>query len=142
MDDPCTVWRGTPAARSWNKVILLLWWLVVGPAISWKKLQIGRQVKWIGVLVQLEEKAVVITLPDKFIAEMLAEVEQLLLAAAVPTRQAQEACGQGRVGSQCWCFTSSARGTVGRRRIAHSPRWLRAFLLRRKGTLQRSFRTE
>ena len=67
MDDPCTVWRGTPAARSRNKVILLWWWLVVGPAISWKKQQIGRQVKWIGDLVQLEEKAVVITLPDKCI---------------------------------------------------------------------------
>ena len=101
VDDPCTVWRGTPAVRSWNKVILLLWWLVVGPAISWKKLQIGRQVKWIGVQVQLEEKAVVITLPDKFIAELLVEVEQILLAAAVPTGQAQEARGQGRVGSQC-----------------------------------------
>ena len=37
---------------------------VVGPATSWKKLQRGRQAKWIGVLVQLEEKAVVITLPD------------------------------------------------------------------------------
>ena len=92
VDDPCTVWRGTLPVRSWNKVILFLWWLVVVPAVSWKKLQFGWQVKWIGVQVQLEEKAVVITLPDKFIAELL--VEQLLLAAAVPTGRLRKPAGR------------------------------------------------
>ena len=151
VDDPCTVWRGTPAVRSWNKVILLLWWLVVGPAISWKKLQIGRQVKWIGVQVQLEEKAVVITLPDKFIAELLVEVEQILLAAAVPTGRLRKLAGRAEWAasvvpylkamiSPIWKALGDAqRSTVGRRRIAHSLRWLRAFLLRRRGTLQRSY---
>ena len=151
VDDPCTVWRGTPEVRSWNKVILLLWWFVVGPAISWKKLQIGRQVKWIGVQVQLEEKAVAITLPDKFIAELLVEVEQLPLAAAVPTGRLRKLAGRAEwtasvvpylkaMISPIWKALGDAqRGTIGRRRIAHSLRWLRAFLLRRRGTLQRSY---
>ena len=68
-----------------------------------------------------------------------------------PYQQAQEARGQGRVGSQCGtlpqgddiaCLESlgdAQRGTIGRRRIALSLRWLRAILLRRRGTLQRSY---
>ena len=127
-------------------MILLLWWLVVGPAISWEKLQIARQVKWIGVLVQLEEKAVVITLPDKFIAELLVEVEQLLLAAAVPTCKLRKPVGRAEwaasVVPSLKAMISPVWKAVGRRRIAHSLRWLRAFLLRRKETPQRSFHSD
>ena len=150
VDDPVHSMERNACGRSWNKVILLLWLLVVGPAISWKKLQTGRQAKWVGVLVQLEEKAVVITLPDKFIAELLEDDEQLLLAAAVPTgrlrKSADRAEWAASVVPYLWAMISpvwkalgdAQRGTVGRR-IEHSLRWLRASLLRRKGHCRGAF---
>ena len=104
VDDLCTVWKGTLAARSWINVILLLWWLVVGPAISWKKLQTGRQKKWIGVLVQFEEKAVVITLPDS--SRRCWTRSSRDCGQQISKWQAQETRGQGRVGSQCGTFPS------------------------------------
>ena len=106
VDDPCRVWRGTPAVRSWNKVILLLWWLVVGPAIFWKKLQIGRQVKWIGVQIQLEEKAVVITLSRQVHCGVAGGGRAVTTGSSCSYRQAQEARGQGWSGQPVWYPTS------------------------------------
>ena len=73
-----------------------------------------------------------ITLPDKFIAELLLEVEQIPLAAAVPTGRLRKLAGRAEWAasvvpylktmiSPTWKALGDAqRSTIGRRSIAHS----------------------
>ena len=56
VDDPWSIWRGSEEQRRRNLGILLLWWRVLGPPISRKKVQIGSKVRWIGVEVRLVGK--------------------------------------------------------------------------------------
>ena len=64
-------------------MVLLLWWLVVGPRFHGRSFRLGCNqsglVSWCD-----PGKTVAITLTDKFIAELLEEVEQKLRAVAVP----------------------------------------------------------
>jgi hypothetical protein len=44
VDDPWTVWAGSRRTRRRNMVTLLLWWVIVGLDIAWKKLQVGKDI--------------------------------------------------------------------------------------------------
>ena len=62
VDDPWSIWHGSLVTRRRNRAILLLWWLVLGPPLSWKKFQVGRSIRWIGVCVELKSDFVHVTL--------------------------------------------------------------------------------
>ena len=94
VDDPWSIWRGSPAARARNKAILLLWWLVLGPPISWRKVQQGWLVKWIGVEVALKGGGVELTLDSDFIDDLLAQVQAHLQAKVIPAAELRKLAGK------------------------------------------------
>ena len=62
---------------------LLLWWLVVGPALSWKRVQVGRQVVWIGAVVSISQEVLELSVGKCFVEDLSGEVEDLCCATAV-----------------------------------------------------------
>ena len=72
VDDPVVVLRGSPVQRTRNFTILLLWWLALGPDLSWNKIQRGNTVRWIGAEISVESPTqATITLPAEFIKKLL-----------------------------------------------------------------------
>ena len=151
VDDPWTIWRGALATRRRNRAILLLWWLVLGPPVSWKKVQIGRGIRWIGVCVQLRGDFVHITLDGAFVLGLAAEVTTILGLAWVSAGRLKKLVGKAEWAAgiipylkafimPLWAATSDAPGgRVGVRRILPSLLWLRAFLRRTRGGLERVY---
>ena len=77
VDDPLIICAGDDETRRLNMALLLLWWRVLGPGLSWGKVQLGRTVDWIGVELSLpddDEDVVVASLNDKFVQELKADV--------------------------------------------------------------------
>ena len=58
--------------------MLILWWLCLGPKISWEKVQVGSAVKWIGVAAEVQRDGVGLALDQLFAGGMLEEVEAIL----------------------------------------------------------------
>lgn len=75
VDDPFAAFKGTAEQRTWNLTILMLWWLSLGPDLSWAKAQRGSTVKWIGAEISIDStKAASVTLPSEFIGKLLANI--------------------------------------------------------------------
>ena len=151
VDAPWSIWRGARATRRRNRAMLLLWWLVLGPPLSWKKVQIGRNIRWIGVCVQLKEGFVHVTLDEAFVLDLATEVTTILGLAWVSAGRLKKLVGKAKWAAgiipyfkafimPLWAATSDAPGgRVGVRRILYSLLWLRAFLRRTRGGLERVY---
>ena len=95
VDDPWTGWRGTPTRIRRMKCRLLLWWLVLGPEISWPKVRHGRQVKWIGANISIPALLkVTLSLPPDFAHSLNVEATLLLGLAAAPLRRVRSLAGK------------------------------------------------
>ena len=151
VDDPWSIWRGSPEARRHNRAVLLLWWLVLGPPLSWSKVQLGRQVKWIGVVVRLVGNTVHLELDERFIEDIAGDVEETLGFTWVAVGRLRKLAGKVEWAAgiipylkamimPLWAATADAPGgRAGVRRIRHALRWLRAFFRRRRGVLDRVY---
>ena len=95
VDDPWTAWCGDAQTRRKNKVILLLWWLAVGPDISWKKVSIGAQVQWIGACIKISGPGeVTLTLPESFVEDLARETHDLLQTNTIPVQRLRKLAGK------------------------------------------------
>jgi len=165
VDDPWTCWRGTALQIRRMKCILLLWWLVLGPEISWAKVQHGTCVKWIGANVTVSESlAAVLSLPMDYAAAIECEARRLLLLQTASMKSIRRLAGKaswiggyipavGAMIAPLWaalCVVPECDGRQRRRagdgadlvpviRIRHALRWLIAFATGRSGSLKRTF---
>ena len=95
VDDPWTAWRGTLEVRRTNMVTLLLWWSALGLGLSWKKIELGLEVRWIGADVYIKGKEFVgIAIPEKYCRELEKEASRMLGVRANPAREIR--CLAGR----------------------------------------------
>ena len=169
VDDPWTAWCGDAQTRRKNKVILLLWWLAVGPDISWKKVSIGAQVQWIGACIKISGPGeVTLTLPESFVEDLARETHDLLQTKTIPVQRLRKLAGKAawaagfipylrsmiaplwaairevtalsKQSVQAKSHDARRPARVPTARVTHALRWLRAFALRRRGALARSFR--
>ena len=152
VDDPWSIWRGAAEDRARHFGYLLLWWRALGPPVSWRKVQVGRAVKWIGVEIALADGAVKVEMDAMFVSELLRDIENLIDDKTIPTTKLRRIAGKAEwaaglvpylraMVSPLWAaLTDTPAGTVGTSRVAHALRWLVAFFRRSKGTVVRQFR--
>ena len=77
VDDPLALFVGDVVTQRTNRALLLLWWRVLGPAISWGKMELGRSVNWIGATLAFPEgepDVVEASLPEKFATDLRQDV--------------------------------------------------------------------
>ena len=75
-DDPLAVLEGTQPQRTRNLTVLVLWWLALGPDLSWNKIQRSSNVNWIEVEISAASpRSAMITLPTEFIAKLLNNID-------------------------------------------------------------------
>ena len=154
VDDPWTVWRGSPERRRHLRGILLLWWIALGPPLSWKKAQLGNTVKWIGVEVSIHGGGIDLSLDPNFISDLLVDVLAVMRLKVVEASALKKLAGKAEwaasivpylkaMVSPLWAAASDApHGQVGQTRIHHALKWLVAFLERRRGALLRRYRPD
>ena len=95
VDDPWTAFRGTHGEIRRNKVILMLWWIVVGPELSWAKIAHGQSLKWIGAQVTIVSSyEFMISLPDDYAPELATEALRLLGVSAPPLQDVRKLTGR------------------------------------------------
>ena len=139
---------------------MLLWWIVVGPELSWAKIAHGQTLKWIGAQVTiLSAVTFSVSLPDDYARELVDEALRMLNMKAVPlvdVRKFSGRCswaagivpGLGAMISPMWAAiadcvaarttdkrTCQQHGLVPTIRIAMALRWVVAFMKGRAGTL-------
>ena len=57
VDDPAIVARGSSETEcSRRMTVLLLWWMVLGLRLSWKKMEFGSQIHWIGTSISIVDR--------------------------------------------------------------------------------------
>ena len=76
VDDPLALLAGDSETRRLNAATLLLWWRVLGPGLSWPKMETGRVVDWIGTTIgfQKDPDVVEAALPQKFVDDLSEEL--------------------------------------------------------------------
>ena len=67
---------------------------MTGPAISWKKVQRGRDVTWVGIRASLDNRTIVLGLPAEFVGEVLAEATEILKLKGVQAARFQKFVGK------------------------------------------------
>jgi hypothetical protein len=165
VDDPWTCWRGTKQHIRRMKCTLLLWWLVLGPEISWAKVQHGGSVKWIGAMVRVSDTlAAVLSLPSEYAAAIECEAKRLLELQSASMKSVRRLAGKaswiggyipavGAMIAPLWAALGAAPGDDNRQRrragdgadlvpivrIRHALRWLVAFATGRSGSMKRTF---
>ena len=98
VDDPLMILAGAAETRRSNAALLLLWWRVLGPGLSWGKVQLGRSVEWIGVELNLpedDEDLVEASLHEKFVQEFREEVVGMQSLPVVPADDLRRVAGKG-----------------------------------------------
>ena len=162
VDDPLTIWRGTRSRIRLLKVRLLLWWMILGPEISWKKVQHGDLVKWIGANVQVTGLySITLSLPDDYAEALRKEATACLALTVVVVTRIQSLAGMsawvagfipaiGSMIAPLWAAISDCKAKRGGQpsailvpivRVRHSLRWIVAFATGAKGKLHREFKT-
>ena len=160
VDDPWTVWRGSRTRIRTMKVRLLLWWIVIGPEISWSKVQHGSTTKWIGANVVISARSMVsLVLPEEYAMELVMESKECLGLNAVPVIRVQSLAGRASwvagfvpavssMISPLWAAIADCKirklkvvdaSLVPTVRIRHALLWIVAFASGRRGVLKRDF---
>ena len=93
VDDPWAVARGSRRRRHHLLAVVALFWCSLGLRMSWKKMQYGPQVTWIGLKMSLSLEDVVLSLPEKFQTKALREVQAILQLEAVPVARLRSLVG-------------------------------------------------
>ena len=161
VDDPWTAWRGTRERIRTMKVRLLLWWIVLGPEISWGKVQHGDAVKWIGANVIVNaRRSVTLALPDEYAMELKVETLACMKLLATPVTRIQCLAGKvswvsgfipavGSMIAPLWAAIADCKAMRSSQpsamlipavRIRHALLWIIAFTTRERGTLKREFK--
>ena len=151
VDDPWSAWSGSRAARERGRCVLLLWWLAVGPPISWGKVQLGTEVRWIGVMVRITGSSVALRLCDDFVLDLKRDVLRAASVTTLPEGDVRRLAGKAEWAAgvvpymkpfvgPLWAAAAAARGGfVATARFRHSLRWLSAFLDKERGTHERIY---
>ena len=94
--------EGTPPQRVRRmQTTLLLWWLVLGLEVSWKKVQHGTRVKWIGAEVGTDRcRSVHLALPEEYAEEVRVEAIELLRLRSAPARRLRRLAGKAALSPQ------------------------------------------
>jgi len=162
VDDPWTAWRGSPERIRLLKTRLILWWLALGPDISWAKMQHGSSVKWIGAQVSVDGlSSVAVALPGEYAAALEAESRELLKLPSAHMKRVRQLAGKcawasgfvpalGAMIAPLWAAIADTK--VGRShgfamsgpviptvRIRHALLWIVAFAVGKRGTLRSVF---
>ena len=143
VDDPLILLAGDPETRRLNAAILLLWWRVLGPGLSWPKMEAGRTVDWIGTTIGFSEKdadVVKAELPQKFKDDLARDLQAARSKPRVPFGDLRRLAGKGSwaacVGPALRNFLQPLWKVVGdaeRTAQAGPPMSAKAKLLRRRG---------
>ena len=157
VDDTAQVLLGTAEQRAAGLDITLLWWLLLGLPIAWKKCCLHRPPHvghtWIGVVFTVRRApAVVMSLPPRFVQELFTDLEPFASTrGSVSLRVADRLAGRlGRVAQivptaapfagSFWAALSAARaaqgcsrgsqrpGRAAARRFSYAASWMRALL--------------
>ena len=162
VDDPWSAWRGSPERIMVNQAVLLVWWMCLGLPLSWSKVQRGDRVVWIGAQIQTSSESTVLTLPVELLDRLLEETRDLLRASSVGLARLRRYAGRlSWVAGVVWALkavlsplwaaladrggaaggTVKGEGKVAVVRIAHALKWIHAFLSRKRGSIERTYRT-
>ena len=121
VDDPAVTLLGTASQQQEAIDILVLWWLVLGIPLSWKKgsfTPASQKHTWIGVDFIVRESHAVLSLPEEFLVNLLALARKFANpnVKVATLKEAQEICGRaGRVGQvipEAKPFVSSFYGAL------------------------------
>ena len=95
VDDPCTLFRGTPEVCTRRSAVLLWWWCALGLQMSWKKASLGRVVKWIGAEIDLTDVAMVkVSIPRSYGEEVVREARAMLKEKSVEASRLRRFAGK------------------------------------------------
>jgi hypothetical protein len=98
VDDPLAQLAGDADTRRANAALLLLWWRVLGPGISWGKVEVGRSVEWIGATLAYpddEEDVVEASLHKAFADGLKADVDTARRTAMTSVDELRRLAGKG-----------------------------------------------
>ena len=157
VDDPKLTARGRKRERRRRFCIAVLLWMALGLRLSWKKLQIGYKVQWIGIQIEVTLADVILTIPEGYIAKMLTECSALRQLQPIPMKRMRRFVGgmawlmQIVIWVRAWlaplwsavAVSASWAGpadkaTIGQKQVAHSLCWIEAFLSGQRGSLIRT----
>ena len=164
VDDPLTVWRGTPGQIRTMKTVCLLWWIALGLEVAWAKVQHGTSVKWIGAQVTVAEDKVALSLPAEFAQGLAKDAESYLAQTVVPAQKLRRLAGKaawaggfipavGAMIAPLWAAAGATQGQENRdtsprsevgtlvpvTRARHALTWILAWTRGVSGTLRREF---
>merc|ERR1712085_16112 len=97
VDDPIVSVRSTEADAKYTLDLVILWWLVLGIPLSWKKgfLTSGATPhRWIGIDYTLTAEGAVMRLPPAFVVELLARLLPLCSTKGVELICSDDALGR------------------------------------------------
>ena len=159
VDDPLLGFKGSRLVRETSMARVLVWWLSLGPRVSWSKFARGGKVRWIGADISIEEEGrVLVNIPEKYALDMGTEAEDIATKNTVSVRRLRRLAGRGAwaagivpafgamlaplwaviAGAPTDCEVAS-EALVPTVQIRHSLLWLAAFARRARGTLTREF---
>ena len=98
VDDPLAQLAGEADTRRANAALLLLWWRVLGPGVSWSKVAVGRSVEWIGATMEYpddDEDVVEASLPQPFADGLKADVLAVRQKALASVDELRRLAGKG-----------------------------------------------
>ena len=152
VDDPWTIWKGGDEERAKNLGLLLLWWRVLGPPISWRKVQVGRDVRWIGIHISIARGGVDLTIDPDFLSDLILDIQKAHDGDDILATDLRKIAGKAEwaaglipylkpMVSPLWAAIADApQEIIAKGRVAHALRWLVALFRRKRGTLTRHFR--
>ena len=94
VDDPIVTFRESVARNRHNALVLLLWWVCLGPRISWGKSQLSQCTTWIGAVIDCKiEGELTFSIPAAYIDKLRQETDALLELASVELKRLQRFAG-------------------------------------------------
>ena len=131
VDDPAVVLSGDTSQQQEAMDVLVLWWLILGFPLSWKKGSFNAASvshTWVGVNFILRENATTMSLPADFLKALLMLAQKFAdpNVKVATLQEAQEICGRaGRVGQvvpEAKPFVSNFYGALAGSLRAHEGR--------------------
>ena len=98
VDDPLAQLAGDEDTRRANAALLLLWWRVLGPGISWGKVEVGRKVDWIGATMEYrddDEDVIEASLPQAFADGLREDVREARSKPMASMEELRRLAGKG-----------------------------------------------
>ena len=159
VDDPALTVSGTTVQTQASVDLVVLWWLLLGVPLSWKKGALFQQTEphtWIGIVYSLSPDGAIMRLPEKFVEELLVLLEPLAkvsgsialsaldviigkcarVAHVVPSARPFVGAMWGALGAAQKAASSGRKeappGHAAVKRFSHAASWVRALLEERE----------